>query len=546
MVSSLHGPENFFDGSGTLINFPSGERMPFLHLYDEKATGVDGGVFTQDVWQTRDLNTMPVNEVGAVLSSNQLTLFAGSYMIMAWAPVDLVGRHKMRLRDTTNSVDLIIGGSAFTDPDAGEDHVSDARLMGRFNLSATTTLELQHQCSSTKTVNGFGVNAGFSTVERYAELLIWKVDKGIGGANPDWEVIEQRLDISASSTEDFFWPEGVYDEIEITLTGYVPSSDNTDLDLMLSTDGSTFHTTAGDYQWAYAGGQEGAAAILGGSASDVRIRITAGGGTGTDEHVDIKINLTNVSNTTRKNMLRYAFWGKLATTGLFVHVDGGAVLLATNDALRGFSLDSAGATTFSADSITIRGRRLSPQIGLNAQDWEVIEVQELTSAQATIEFKDIPSNQFDELELSILHVNSDTSGQSIELRFSNDNGATFDSGANYKERGQRHQVSGTSAENTDAQSGIQIMNNFGSATDRLGSGFLRLWSLNAHSEDNVRVSGLMNHTNDSDDTTAKEVHGEWLGTGSTGLITAFQLILTAGGNFSPGAKFILRGRRKAA
>lgn len=179
----------------------------------------------------------------------------------------------------------------------------------------------------------------------------------------DWEVIEQRLDISASSNEDFFWSDQVYDEIEVTLTGYIPSADDTDLDLTLSTDGSTFHTTAGDYQWAYHGGQQAATAVLGGSDSDVRIKAIPGGGTGTDEHVDLTIHITNVSNTTRKGMLRYIFVGKLATLGTFIHANAGAILLADNGSIRGFSLDSAGATTFSADSITVRGRRLSPQIG---------------------------------------------------------------------------------------------------------------------------------------------------------------------------------------
>jgi len=35
--------------------------------------------------------------------------------------------------------------------------------MGRFTLSTTTVLEVQHQCNTTRASNGFGVAANFTT-----------------------------------------------------------------------------------------------------------------------------------------------------------------------------------------------------------------------------------------------------------------------------------------------------------------------------------------------------------------------------------------------
>ena len=142
-----------------------------LHVRDEKASGTAAGVFNSGDWRTRTLNTSKTNEIaGASLASNQITLPAGTYYIDAWASAWAVTQHKAKLRDTTNSANLVIGSSEWTNNSTGG--VSDSIVKGRFTLAAQAVLELQHYCNSPA---NFGTPASMNVVEVYAEVLIWKV-----------------------------------------------------------------------------------------------------------------------------------------------------------------------------------------------------------------------------------------------------------------------------------------------------------------------------------------------------------------------------------
>ncbi len=116
------------------------------------------------------LNTTKTNEIfGASLSSNQVTLPAGEYWCEGMAEAYVVNSHKVKLHDTTNTVDLIIGVSGRTA------NGGPSTIAGRFTLTGTAVLELQHYCSTTRATDGFGSPTNASVVEAYAELKIWKV-----------------------------------------------------------------------------------------------------------------------------------------------------------------------------------------------------------------------------------------------------------------------------------------------------------------------------------------------------------------------------------
>jgi len=84
-----------------------------LVVIDQKTAGTNGGTFTSGARRTRDLNTVIVNRItGASLSSNQITLPAGTYRVEAFAPAQRVGSHQAYIRDITSSADLAIGHSA--------------------------------------------------------------------------------------------------------------------------------------------------------------------------------------------------------------------------------------------------------------------------------------------------------------------------------------------------------------------------------------------------------------------------------------------------
>ena len=112
------------------------------------------------------------NEIsGASLASNQITLPAGTYYIFASANVGAnPARHTAKLRNTTDSSDTIIGTSEQTTGDSNRSFV-----MGRFTISAQKVFELQHICSSTTNVDGFGTNANFSIIQVFSDVQIWKV-----------------------------------------------------------------------------------------------------------------------------------------------------------------------------------------------------------------------------------------------------------------------------------------------------------------------------------------------------------------------------------
>ena len=146
-----------------------------LHVRDEKSSGTVGGTFTSGAWQTRTLNTVLTNEIsGASLSSNQIILPSGTYYIFAYGNATAVGTHKTKLRNITDSSDTLIGRSSYANSnfDAGD----TGNLIGRFTIAAQKTFEFQHRCENTVATHGFGyINVGFTVVEVYADVHIWKV-----------------------------------------------------------------------------------------------------------------------------------------------------------------------------------------------------------------------------------------------------------------------------------------------------------------------------------------------------------------------------------
>lgn len=142
-----------------------------LHVYDEKTATTAGGDFTNGAWRTRTLNTVATNGItGASLATDQITLPAGTFYISARAPARGTSAHKARLYDATGAAVLLTGTSAFSSATTSESFVT-----GVFTLGASSAIELQHQCNVTVATTGFGPAGGFSTVERYAEVMIWRI-----------------------------------------------------------------------------------------------------------------------------------------------------------------------------------------------------------------------------------------------------------------------------------------------------------------------------------------------------------------------------------
>lgn len=145
-----------------------------IHVQDQKSAGTDGGTFTNGAWRTRDLNTALTNEItGASLSSNRITLPAGTYEARGSAPASFCDLHKTKVVDVTNTADLIIGQAAQSNSSTAI--VTHSLFAGRFTLADTAAIEVQHQCETTRATDGLGVGAGFSEVEVFTDILIHKI-----------------------------------------------------------------------------------------------------------------------------------------------------------------------------------------------------------------------------------------------------------------------------------------------------------------------------------------------------------------------------------
>lgn len=142
-------------------------------IKDVKATGTDGGTFTSGAWQTRDLNTVENPQIWASLAANQITLDAGTYKIIANAPSYQCAENKAKLRNITDATDTVIGSSEFGAAAFGG--FSKSNIIGIFTIASSKTFEIQHQCVTTSTTNGFGVADNLGVDEVYTQVSITKI-----------------------------------------------------------------------------------------------------------------------------------------------------------------------------------------------------------------------------------------------------------------------------------------------------------------------------------------------------------------------------------
>lgn len=153
--------------------YPTQRLMGVVYLKDVKANGTDGGTFTSGAYQTRTLNTQEGDTGFCSLSSNQFTLQAGTYEIYAVSQVNAVQLNKAKLRNITDSLDMIIGTSNNTGTSGIQETVSI--VSGRITLTSPKVFELQHRCQTTRASDGFGAATSFGDSEVYTQVKIEKI-----------------------------------------------------------------------------------------------------------------------------------------------------------------------------------------------------------------------------------------------------------------------------------------------------------------------------------------------------------------------------------
>ena len=156
---------NFVAGIGGIF------ESQLLHVRDEKSSGTNGGT-SQTSFTKRDLNTVVTNEIsGASLSSSVITLPSGTYYIHAYATSTRSNEFKLKLRNTTDSSDTIIGTSG--DCATADRTNALSFVIGRFTIASSKNFELQFRVN-TSAGDGLG-NPCSMTTEVFADAQIWKV-----------------------------------------------------------------------------------------------------------------------------------------------------------------------------------------------------------------------------------------------------------------------------------------------------------------------------------------------------------------------------------
>jgi hypothetical protein len=144
-----------------------------LAIYqDQKAQNTAGGTFTSGAWQIRTLNTEVYDRDAAfTLSSNQVTLPAGSYEAEWWCPASNVSRHQSRLFDVTNTAVLGLGMVVDTTTSGQDTAGNVSHGVAKFTLADATAIRVENICTVTRSTDGFGPAGNFGT-EIYAQLII--------------------------------------------------------------------------------------------------------------------------------------------------------------------------------------------------------------------------------------------------------------------------------------------------------------------------------------------------------------------------------------
>lgn len=138
--------------------------VSYVLVRDEKTQNTAGGTFTSGAWQTRTLNTEVSDPDGICsLSSNQVTLSAGTYECFISCPAFGVERHQARLQNVTDATTVIVGTSAYCTSNGTATGQSASIVVGRFTIGASKALEVQHRCQSTLATTGFGTEGNFGT-----------------------------------------------------------------------------------------------------------------------------------------------------------------------------------------------------------------------------------------------------------------------------------------------------------------------------------------------------------------------------------------------
>ena len=158
----------------SLVGGDGAYESALLHVNQEVSAGTDSQTLDNSGANTRVLNTVKTNEIsGASLSSNEITLPAGTYFCLASAPAYLTSNHQAILFNTTDSSTTLVGTTEHAWNNGYT--ITHSFVRGRFTISGTKGFTLRHYVGQTRSNSGGGTGFGNGFVDVYANVMIWKV-----------------------------------------------------------------------------------------------------------------------------------------------------------------------------------------------------------------------------------------------------------------------------------------------------------------------------------------------------------------------------------
>jgi len=158
----------YYDGAAWQSVAPTRQ----IAIFNEtQASGTGAGSSTSGSFIKRVLNTTIVNTItGCSIASSVITLPAGTYLVNAMAPFYGAAAQKIKLRNTTDSTDTIIGMSM------NENTQGDTTGMtGYFTITASKNFEVQYRVQIGVATYGLGAECSFGVSEVYTTIEIEKV-----------------------------------------------------------------------------------------------------------------------------------------------------------------------------------------------------------------------------------------------------------------------------------------------------------------------------------------------------------------------------------
>ncbi len=150
------------------------DDFDLLHVRDEKTANTEGGASSAATFNIRTINTVKTNEIsGASLTSNVITLPAGTYEVNVTSCAWDVTKNRLGFWDKDNSLFVVIGQNQYSRGTVN--HGNLALLYGQFIIPVETDFELHHYTQSAVSTNGLGRKMNDGSVEVYVDIFIRKL-----------------------------------------------------------------------------------------------------------------------------------------------------------------------------------------------------------------------------------------------------------------------------------------------------------------------------------------------------------------------------------